>query len=162
MKGFVLLLLLGIIIAIPNFSCHCRNPKILHLDFCDFLNDVRNEKEKANPQKIVQEKDLNFVIDETDTKCLSDSMIRNFIKNDEFIQREIQNGYYRLDITFYKKSGYTDALIKKKSSRYIDYCENDIVFEYQWVEGKFYGVYYYDKGIIKGTEQIKLEIIKKK
>jgi len=147
----------GLFFQVTNLSCNCENTKIVHLDFCDFLNDVTSESDKTHTSKIYLEKSLNYVVEALYLRCWSDSTLENFIRKDELIQREIHNGYYRLKITFYKKTKQTEELIKLKSSRYLDYCENDITEEFEWVEGKFQGKYFYGNGSIKGTEDIKLD-----
>lgn len=92
---------------------------------------------------------------------MNDSVFDNFIKNDKFIQSEVYNGYYRLNVTFYKKSKLTEELLKMRSSKYLDYCENDIVVEYQWLKGEpSKHPMHYKNGVIEGSEKINLEPVK--
>jgi hypothetical protein len=138
-----------------NVSC-CSKPDIIHIVFCDFLNDVSNESDRAHG-KISQEKSLHYLIAATSSACWKDSILLSFIKNDDFIQKEMNKKYYRLTITFYKKSRDTEALMKMRSSRFLDYCEKDIVVEYEWIEGKMLDhPFYYKNGIIEGAEDIQL------
>ena len=57
---------------------------------------------------------------------------------------------------FYKKSRCTTATLKLRSSRAIEYCQDDIIVEYNWSEGKPTGQFYYENGKLKGSEKIQL------
>jgi hypothetical protein len=138
-----------------NTSCHSK-PSIIHIDFCDFLNDVSNDWDRAHG-KLSQEKSLHYFIAAASPASWRDSILLSFIRSDDFIQNEIKKKYYRLTITFYKKSKDTDALMKTRSSEFLDYCQNDIVVQYEWIEGKILAhPLNIQDGIIKGAEDIKL------
>jgi hypothetical protein len=144
-------------LSITNHSCECVHPNFVHIDFCDFLNTSTTESWKDHTKEVFEEKTLNYVIEESDSRCFADSVIDVFIKSDGFIQKEIQHAYYRLNIFFYKKSEFTNALLKMRSNKYLDYCDKDIIVEYQWVEGILKRKYLYKNGGIQGEEKIILD-----
>ena|SRR5258705_12655722 len=133
------------------FSCKCPDPKIIHLDFCDHLNETNQD---ASLDKKTRLKSIYFLVNENNSTCWSDKNLGDFIKNDKFIQQEIQKNYDRLRLTFYKKSSCTEEVLKNKFSRNLDYCQDDIIVEFGWDKGKLLDTFYYEKGVIKGTENI--------
>ena len=163
MNNYMMYRLKGLLVILAlqtqYVSCDndCKSPQIVHMDFCDFLNDVPSKWDKEHSDKILQDKWDHFLIDNRSVACLSPLILGDFIKKDEFAQREIHNGYYRLSFTFYKKSSRTDALLKGRSSRYLDFCSDDIYVEYEWTEGKPTDTLYYQNGVIKGAEKIQIE-----
>jgi hypothetical protein len=141
-------------------ACVCVQPKIVHLDFCDVtdiqLPAFQNEKVDSSQQL----RSIYFLIDESDPKCIKDSMMTNFIKTDQFIQNEISAKYAGLTINFYRKSKETDFLVKNKSSRDLPYCNKDIVAEFQWTNGIYSLVNHYTNGLIDGIDNTELEDLK--
>jgi hypothetical protein len=123
------------------------------------LNDPSKDIEHKTPNRIFQEKTLYFIVNEKNPKLISDSMIHHFIKNDEFIQNEIYNVYNKLRIVFYKRSERTDQMLKQKSSVFLPYCNEDILYEYGWENGKPSDTLYFENGVIKGSENIHLNTL---
>ena len=68
--------------------------------------------------------------------------------------------YARLDIYFYKRSECTEAVMKMKTSRHLDLCEKDILVEYLWKEGAIWDTLHYQNGVIKGSEDIRLDPVR--
>jgi hypothetical protein len=56
----------------------------------------------------------------------------------------------------YKKSVDTEILMKERSSKFLDFCNDDIVVEYHWIEGRLREPFYYHDGLIEGAEDIQL------
>ena len=149
--NFLFYLLIGSCVVIENYSCQCKAPIFVHLSFCDAINNVGVDSGKK-----LQEKSITYLVDETDTKCLPDSMFRKFIMKDSFVNSEINKGYYSLTLTFYKKSKFTQSVLESGSSRNLVYCNNDIVVDYEWINGVQKGAYFYKDGKISGSDNIKL------
>lgn len=134
-----------------------KESAIIHMDFCDFLNKIPDQPPS---EPALFEKSLSYLFENANSKDNSDSTLEKYIKNNEFIRREIRNGYYRLNIIFYKKTSRTEALLKTRSSEYLDYCGEDIIAEYEWIKGKFAGINKYKEGVMEGTEDIQLDPVK--
>lgn len=141
---------------ICNVACKCAGPKIIHADFCDVLNDLSKDVDHKPPDRKFQEKTLYFIVNKDKFQSSTDSIINNFIRNDEFVQKELFNGYDRLTMIFYKESKVTGEMMKQRSSAYLPYCENDIISEYGWKNGRPSDTLYFENGMIKGAENIQL------
>lgn len=150
------LVLLTILLQLAGSSCQHVEPRIVHMDFCDFLNSPPGDSTKP----VIQEKSIHYFVDANDAAGLTDSLFSGFIKRDSLIRKEVDHGYYRLNVSFYGKSPQTEALMRTRSDKNLDYCQNDLLREYQWVEGKYKGYYLFKGGVIQGTEGIQLEKVK--
>jgi len=148
------IIFLLIFLQVINCSCKCSKPNIIHIDFCDFEDSVAGRGDKAG--KTLQLKSLNYIVDATHSACWADSILLPFVKTDSFIQEEMNKKYYHLTITFYKRSSDTKILMKEHSSRLLNLCNDDIVVEYQWIEGKLLEPLYYHNGVIEGAKDIQL------
>lgn len=148
---------LALNILVACFSHAYKELAIIHMDFCDFLNKIPDQ---PSSEPALFEKSLSFLVENANSKDNIDSALEKYIQNDEFVRREIRNGYYRLNITFYKKTSRTEALLKARSSNYLDFCGEDIIAEYEWIKGKFVWINKYKEGVMQGTEDIQLDPVK--
>ena len=156
MKAEILLFL----VLAAVFSCSHRNPEIIHMDFLDLVSIQLPSYSYEKIDSSLINRDLYYLVNESNPKNIEDSMIWNFIKTDHFIQQEIHQNYFRLNIMFYHQSENTDIVTKHRTSRYLSDCNQDEVSEYEWNQGKFNIVWHFDNGIMRGSENIILEDIK--
>ena len=138
----------------------CKEPGIVHLDFCDGLNMPPVAVGQIQDTNL-KSRDLSFVIDETNSKCFTNEIMKGYLDSDSFVQNEIKKKYYRLNVTFYKKSDNTDRVLEMKSSKFISDCNEDIVADYEWDKGVYSNVDYYKNGVIESAENIMIENIKR-
>jgi hypothetical protein len=152
-------LLIGIVLSGTILSCSCGNPEIIHLDFADNVNFVHpvfgSDKDKDDTSR--KAVNIHFLINESSKSCYGEPVINKFIDTSRFIQQQIKNGYYDLRVTFYHKSENTDAMLKLRTNKALTLCNDDIISEYGWREGKPSDTLFYEHGQIKGSEKIKLE-----
>jgi hypothetical protein len=144
-----------------EFSCKCKPPKITHIDFCDFANDVSNEWDRLRGSRVYLEKSIHFIVEEPNRNCLRDSLFINFMRTDSFLQKELKAAYYRLELTFYMKSASTDALLESRSTKFLSYCNKDMVIEYEWLEGKLSHVSQFKNGEAVEAKDIEIKNIDK-
>ena len=137
-------------------ACVCKQPDIIHLDFCDVTNIQlpANQSDKIDSSQKLRS--INYLVDESDLKCIPDSSMVNFIKKDSLIQNEISAKYAILTISFYHKSNDTDYLLKTQSAKNLLYCNNDLVADFEWRDGKYSLAHHYTNGVINGMENVDL------
>jgi hypothetical protein len=152
--NYVLLLMLAL--EIQTSSCHTRRATIVHVKFCDYLNDVSNQSDKLHGT-LLQSKSLHYVIQGKNPANWDDSLVNGFIRSDSFLQSEIKKQYYDLTISFYKKTNNTDFLLWSGKDKFLSDCYMDRVVECEWTNGGQMQLYHYHDGIIEGAENIKLE-----
>ncbi len=148
-------LILIISIILSNVSCNCKAQDIVHADFCDEFSIIKYKgKNDGDPEKIYLDKSIYFIFREQGDDISQIKKINNYLNNDEFVQREINNGYYRLRIAFYKSSDMLTEMLEKRSSKYLQYCEDYLLVEYYWNQGKASDTLHYIQGRLKGSHKI--------
>lgn len=142
-------------------SCSRRKPEIMHLDFADWIHvaeptigEVASGHFKIDSSKLNCE--LFFLVNETNPKYYADSVIERFIDTSQLIKEASEKHYDELRLLFYHRSSNTDELLKTKSTKYLPYCDNDMISEYAWRQGRPETTLFYDHGRPRG-EKIKLE-----
>ena len=142
------------------FSCSYRKPEIIHMDFLDQTGYQRPSYDYEKIDSSLINKELYYLVDESNPKNIEDSMIWSFIKSDPIIQKEIAKNYFRLNIMFYHQSDNTDIVLKQRTYRNLPDCNEDEISEYEWDQGKYSSIWHYDHGVLRGSEKIILEDIK--
>lgn len=152
-KGFISICHLYCTILIA--SCGCKPQEIEHLDFLDNSGTtyLYGDTNQINPLKT---KAVYYLINLEKYSCLNFDSIDSFVKNDDFIQKNIAIKYASLTAIFIKTSQHTKNLIKYRSNKMLALCSNDIVVEYEWKEDKLFSKSYLKEGQMSGTEKIKL------
>jgi hypothetical protein len=151
----VLVLLLSTIVC----SCQEKPAKILHLQFVDDFGSTYNIMDSAKKHPL-SDVAVYFLIDKRDPEKIKIKDIETFIKNNSFLQNEIQKSYYKLTAIFFHKSKNTDDLLKFQSQKALTLCSNDVFVEYSWLNGKPSDTLYYKNGIIEGADKIELQDVK--
>lgn len=137
-----------------SISCNCnKNPKVIHMSYFDVLDTAYNIMDTAhlNPFK---DKTLYYLVNEKEVKCLDDPFYLGYLEKDSSCQRAIGNKYHSLSVFFYKRSENTDQLIKTKLTKYLSFCNEDIIAEYAWTYGMQRDIFHYHNGKIEGSEKI--------
>lgn len=150
--------LLACIFLLSIACAGAKHPAIAHMRFCDVtnMNYAVGDTAHLYPFKEVS---LYFFVDATQASDISDTLLLGYMAKDSFIQRQISSQPSRLSITFYKKSTQTLSLMEKKVSKDLSLCNDDIVVEYNWDDGKPAETHYYKNGKIIGSDEIKLKTL---
>ena len=130
------------------------------MDFLDVASIIPPSYSYEKIDSSLINRNLFYLVDESNPKNIKDSMIWNFINSDHFIQQEIHKNYFRLNIVFYHQSENTDIVVQHRSPRYLPDCNEDQFSEYEWDQGKLDDVMHFDNGVLRGAENIILEDIK--
>jgi len=144
----------GTTLLMAFFSCSVKSQKITHLDFLDIEGKTYKIMDSTHKNPI-NDMSMYFLVNRTELKNIDFGLIEKFISTDSFIQNKIQR-FSEVSITVYKESKNTKYLIKSKSSKYLSLCNDDIVVEYLWADGKPSDTLYYENGQINGSEKIRL------
>lgn len=105
----------------------------------------------------VRSSDVYFLVNESNPKCYAEQMIERFIDTSRLIGEEIAKRYRQLSVTFYHRGNLTDELFMSKSTKILTLCENDLISEYHWRDGQPRDTVFYDHGMERGAENIKLD-----
>jgi hypothetical protein len=151
----------SVFFALFHCSCNCKTPNIIHLAFCDALS-IPPVAVGQIPDTNLKSRDLCFVIEETNSKCFTNAIMKSYLDSNTFVQDEIKQRYYHLNITFYKRSNNTDRVMNMGSGKFLSDCNQDIVADYEWDNGIYSNVDFYRNGVIEGAENIKIENVKQK
>jgi hypothetical protein len=154
MKYLVFYFLSGAVLFISSLSCNCnKDPSIVHMDYFDIMDTVYNIYDSTHLKPFL-DKSLYFLVEEKNVGCLDDSFYIKKIYSDPFCREQIENKYSSLSIVWYKKSENTDQLVKQKRSKYLSYCNDDIIVEFIWKFGVLEEKFHYQEGRIIGSKNI--------
>ena len=135
-------------------SCHHKTPPITYMDFLSYSDSVYfvYDTARENPIKSVH---LYYLLGQANVNSVDLRQIEQFVSTDSLIQKQ-KNRSGKLSVMFYKTSQNTRNLVRIRTHKQLTLCNNDIIVEYLWEDGKQDNTYYYDEGKIKGSENIKL------
>ena len=107
--------------------------------------------------KPLKDEAIYFLVDQKNVTCLNDEFFINYLRHDSFSQKEIENKYPSLNVIFYKKSENTDHLVKTRLAKYLPFCNDDIIAEYEWKYGIPSSVFHYENGAIKDAQNMPIK-----
>lgn len=141
-----------IIISLSTLSCITHTPKseITHLAFCDVIDSTYLQSDTLHLHPF-QALCLTYLVNEKNTAAITDSMLSRFIQADPYICQAIAHNYPDLSIMFYKASPNTKLLANKHLTRYLSACNDDILVEFIWSNGKPSGIRHYKNGHIDNS-----------
>jgi hypothetical protein len=80
---------------------------------------------------------IYYLINKENYSGVNFSLIDSFVAKDEFIQKNVVANHKRLTAIFLKTSENTNNLIKYKTGKMLALADNDVIVEYEWVDGEF-------------------------
>jgi len=154
-SNYLKFLMAGLII-VEDFFCSAGGQTIKHIKFLDCPIDNYRSMDTLHKDTL-KNMYAYYLINKTKIQSVNFQEIESFLNTDSFIQNEINKKYAELSLTFYLESDNTRALVKSDSTKYLSFCNDDIVVEYVWSYGSPSDTLHYDNGVIKGSEEIILK-----
>jgi hypothetical protein len=125
------------------------------LDFADAYNDIGDRYKKSLPDSSQKDVTLFYLVNESGNVPVP--MLEHFMDTDRFVQQQIQRRYYSLRISFYRKSSSTEEMLRRRTYKALTLCDDDLIADYEWDEGRPLDTIFYKNGKMKGPDKIKLE-----
>jgi hypothetical protein len=127
----------AIAISILITASGCSKPqKITHLDFLDQsgYTYLVGDTNQIDPLKTMA---IYYLINKENYSSVKFNLIDSFVAKDEFIRKNVVTNNKRLTAIFLKTSENTKNLIKYKSGEMLARADNDVIVEYEWIDGEF-------------------------